>query len=356
MSMMSKLILTAVALLLVAAAPAPTTQKSTLEVTGTLIVLNKAEASASLLDCSTGREIAKLPTGDGPHEVAVSPDGRAAGVGNYGTGEPGHTLTVIDLPKQAVRKTVDLGDHHRPHGIQFLPGGRSVIVTAEHEQHVLVVDVESGAVEKSVKTGQRISHMVVLGKGAERAFVSSIGSGTVSVIDLTSAEVIATIETGTGAEGIDISPDGREVWVGNRGSNTLSVIDASSLEIVETVPCAEVPIRVKFTPRGELVFVSNARSGDVAVFNASTRKPLTRIAMTSKAVDDTSDRLFKDRMGRGPVPVGILIEPTGRYAFVANTNADVVTVIDLATSAIATRLTAGTEPDGLGYTPIVLDR
>ena len=45
---------------------------------------------------------------------------------------------------------------------------------------------------------------------------------------------------------------------------------------------------------------------------------------------------------------------TGRYAFIANTNADVVTVLDLAKGAIAGRLTAGKEPDGLGYTPIVL--
>ena len=48
------------------------------QLTGTLVVLNKAEASASLLDVATGHEIARLPTGDGPHEAAISPDGRTA--------------------------------------------------------------------------------------------------------------------------------------------------------------------------------------------------------------------------------------------------------------------------------------
>ncbi len=49
------------------------------------------------------------------------------------------------------------------------------------------------------------------------------------------------------------------------------------------------------------------------------------------------------------MPVGILITPDGLRAYVANTNADVVTVIDLSTWKIINRLKAGREPDGLGY-------
>jgi hypothetical protein len=41
-------------------------------------------------------------------------------------------------------------------------------------------------------------------------------------------------------------------------------------------------------------------------------------------------------------------------AFVANTNADVVIVIDLKTWQIVDRLTAGNEPDGLGHSPLSL--
>jgi len=48
------------------------------QASGTLIVLNKAEASASLIDLASGEEILRLETGVGPHEVAVSPDGKTA--------------------------------------------------------------------------------------------------------------------------------------------------------------------------------------------------------------------------------------------------------------------------------------
>ncbi len=324
------------------------------DLTGTLVVLNKAEASASLLDCATGRQIKRLPTGTGPHEVAVSPDGATAVVADYGTRQqPGHTLTVIDLARQEVRRTIDLKEHHRPHGIQFLPDGKRVVVTAEQEQFILVVEIDTGTIEHAIPTGQRVSHMLAITPDAKRVFVANIGSGNVSVINLDSAAAIATIPTGRGAEGIDISPDGREVWVGNRDQDTLSVIDTATLKVVATLPCASFPIRVKFMPDGGHVLVSNARSGDVSVFDAAQRKEIRRIGMGETAADDRAGRLFRDRFGKSPVPVGILIDPGGGLAFIANTNADVVSVINLADWTIVRRLTAGREPDGLAYSPLV---
>jgi len=188
----------------------------------------------------------------------------------------------------------------------------------------------------------------------DRAFVANIGSGSISVIDLKAAQRLKVIATGAGAEGLDISPDGREVWVANRAANNLSVVDAKTLEVIQTVDCAAFPIRVKFTPDGRRVLVSNAKTGDVAVFDAKQRNEIRRIPMKVQAVEKKDDRLFGDRFGDSPVPVGIVIPPDGRQAYVANTNADLITVIDLKTWKITGRLTAGREPDGMGYTPLEL--
>jgi YVTN family beta-propeller protein len=316
---------------------------------GTLIVLNKSDATASLIDRRTGEEVATLPTGIGPHEVAVSPDGRLAVVGNYGQREPGHTLTAIDVPGRRVTGTIDLRDYHRPHGMVFMPDGKRLVVTAEVEQKLLVVDVAAGEVVHAIDTGQDISHMVALAPQADRAFVANIRSGSVSVIDLSAAERTAIIETGPGAEGIEITPDGREVWVTNRAADTVSIIDAQSLRVVQTLPCASFPIRIKFTPDGRFALVSNARSADVAVFDVRARQEVRRVAMQATAVERKDERLFRDTFGESPVPIGILIPPDGRQAYVANTNADIVTVIDLQSWQIAGRLKAGREPDGLGY-------
>lgn len=323
------------------------------QATGTLIVLNKAEASASLIDLATGEEIARIETGTGPHEVAVSLDGKTAVVANYAAG---NSMSVIDLPGKRVLKVIDLGNEYRPHGILFLADGRHVVATAEAQQQLIVVDIKTGKVVKSIDTEAKISHMVALSTEKSLAFVTNIGSGTVTVVDLKGDKKIKSIATGKGAEGIGISPDGKEVWVSNNAADSLSVIDVESLEVVATLECTSFPIRVKFTLDGKYVLVSNARTGDVVVFDADSRKIIKRITMEVTAVEDKEGRALSDTFGDSPVPVGILMEPGGRLAYVANTNADVISVIDLESLGVVGHLKAGKEPDGMGYSPLVLKK
>jgi YVTN family beta-propeller protein len=323
---------------------------------GTLLVLNKSDNTVSLIDLASKKAVATIPTGVGPHEVAVSPDGKLAVIANYGTGQqPGSTLTLIDVPRKKPLKTIDLGEYRRPHGITWLKD-HQVAVTAEGSKALLIVDVSTSKVMSAVPTDQSVSHMVVVSPKHQRAFVANIGSGSVTVIDLSGKRKIADIQTGAGAEGIDISPEEKEVWVTNRAANSVSVIDVSSLKVTTTLESRDFPIRVKFAPGGKLVLVSNARSGDVAVFDAATKKEIRRIPMQVKANEASSaaSRIFGSQFGQSPVPVGILVAPRVGHAFVANTNADIVTMIDLRTWQIVDRLTAGKEPDGLGYSRLTI--
>jgi YVTN family beta-propeller protein len=169
----------------------------------------------------------------------------------------------------------------------------------------------------------------------------------VTVVDLAEGKVVKDVPTGEGAEGIAITPDGREVWVTNRGADTVSVLDTKTLVIAATLKVPQFPIRVKLTPDGKRALVSCARSGDVAVFDAATRKEIKRIAIDREAVPGSADRLFSTRFGKSPVPVGLLIAPDGKRAWVASTNADVVSAIDLEALTVVSRVTAGKEPDGL---------
>jgi YVTN family beta-propeller protein len=320
---------------------------------GTLIVLNKSGASASLFDAMTGDRLLDVPTGAFPHEVAVSPDGETAVVSNYGGPQPGgNSLTVIDVPEGRVLRTIDLGDNRRPHGLEYLPGGRQVVVTTEGSGRIAIVNVPAGRVVRTIETGQKVSHMVVLDTKRGQAWVSNIGSGSVCVIDLNRGVVTKTIPTGIGAEGLDLAPDGSVVWVGNRGADTISVIDAASLEVLAELPCAGFPIRVKFTRDGKRVLVSNARSGEVAVFDATTREEIARIPMELTPLEAKDGRLFGDDFAGSPVPVGLLVSADGQRAWVANTNADIVTVLDLARLEVAGRIKAGAEPDGLGWSAL----
>jgi YVTN family beta-propeller protein len=325
---------------------------------GTLLVLNKSDDTVSFIDLATRQVKATLPTGGGPHEVAVSDDGRTAVISNYGdSAQPGKTLTVVDVPGKKVLRTIDLGNYSRPHGIEWLQGDE-VAVTVEANQALLIVGVNDGKVKHAIATGQLVSHMVAISPKHRRAFTANIGSGTTTVIDLSTHRRITDVATGRGAEGIAVAPDGSEVWVTNRDVNTVSIIDPAALKVTATLEPGEVPIRVKFTPDGTRALVSNARSGDVAVFDTVTKQKIARIPMQQEGETPPAteaSRPLVSQFGSGPVPVGILIPRSLSLAFVANTNADIITVIDLDTFKIVDRLRAGREPDGLGYTAVVVD-
>ena len=327
--------LAALALLAAQDAPAPPS--------GTLLVLNKSDHTLWFVDPATGARRAEVPTGKGPHEVAVSPDGKTAVVADYGEQQPGHTLTVVDLLAGRVLRTIDLTPHQRPHGVAFLPDGKLVAVTSEASGALLLVDVQEGRVAAELPTAQPVSHMVALSPEASRAYVANIGGGSLSVFDLAQRERLAVVTTGAGAEGLDVTPDGRWILVANREADTLSFIDAAKLEEVAEVATGDFPIRVKVTPDGQRVLVSCAQSGDVMVLDLAERKELARVAAGAPS----------EGTEQAPVPVGILVEPGGARAFVAATNANIVLVLDLKTLKVSARFATGKQPDGLGWTPLV---
>ena len=191
--------------------------------------------------------------------------------------------------------------------------------------------------------------MVVVAPATRRAFVTNIGSGSVSILDLAKNTLVANVPTGAGAEGIALTPDGKQVWVTNRAADTLSVLDAAEGKVVATVEAKGFPIRVKVTPDGRHALVSNARSGDVSVFDTVTFREVRRIRTGVEAVPG-QQRLLE--FGDSPVPIGIVIAPDGSRAWVAHANADAVAVIDLRTWTAAGTLRAGREPDGMAYSPV----
>src|SRR5262249_31755863 len=147
-----------------------------------LVILNKSDDTASILEAATGKSLATIPVGHGPHEAEVVAGGRLAAGANYGDREkPGRSVSFIELGKRAVASTVELPENARPHGLFALADGR-LLVTAEGIKELLVVDPKVGKLVTRIPTGQEVSHMVVATPDGSRAFVANIGSGSVTAV------------------------------------------------------------------------------------------------------------------------------------------------------------------------------
>ena len=297
-----------------------------------LLVLNKSENTMAIVDPATLKVVGRVATGEGPHEVAASADGRFAFVANYGTvARPGNTISIIDIAARRETKRLDLGALLRPHGI--IEAGGKVYFTAQGSRVVGRYDKAADRIDWIVGTGATGTHMLVVTSDLKKVYAANVGSGTVSSVEIGAVPGgadVKTIAVGLGPEGMDLSPDGRELWVGHRRDGGLSIIDTGSDSVKETIKVGRAPIRVKFTPDGSRVLVTDAEGGEVVVFDRATRKELKRISP-------------------GGVPVGLLITPDGTRAFVASTAANKVLVIDLKSLTVIGTVEPGKEPDGMAW-------
>ena len=322
-------------LTLVVAAPRGAAQVSGLS--GTLVVTNKAPATATIIDVATGRVHATLPTGQGPHEVAISGDGRVAVVTDYGAQGPGgNTLTVIDVPGKRVARTIDLGTYRRPHGIKFLPGDSLVAVTSEASRNVLIVHVAEGVVRRVIPTGQAGSHMVGVVADGSRMYTGNIGSNTVSELNARTGELVRTFEVPAQPEAINVTPDGAEVWVGSNGTGRVSVLDPKSGNVATAAEGLGWPYRVLFTPDLATVMLPDLRNEELRFLDRASRRELSRLTFS------------------GAAPQGITITPDGRYVFQSLSQQARVAVIDVAKRVVVGHIAAGETPDGVVYTSLVM--
>lgn len=329
--------------LLFAAACAQPAEQPSLK--GSLVVLNKAEGTASIVSLKDGKTVKKVKTGLGPNEVMVSPSGKIAVISNMGNQTPDKTLTVVALPSGEVTKIIDLGTQGRPHGIAWLSEDR-ILMTSHATDSLVTVNIKEGKVEKDIPTGERGTHMVVLSPDKKRAYAANAGTGSVTVADLETQKVIATIPTGARAEGIAISPDGKTITCGNVGGNTVSVIDAATLKVVKTLENTATPIRTIWTKDGKYVLVSCVGSGEVAVFDPKDWSEKKRIKLGEQSVK------FELKNQPHPIPMNYAVHEDGKHLFVVIVASNAVAIIDLDKLEVVGKIDTGEVPDGIALSSV----
>ncbi len=309
-----------------------------------LLVGNKSDDTVWRISLEDGSRVEVVDSGPGPHEIAVAADGRSAVVTDYGQQQPGSSLTVLDLAGGGAPRSIDLGRHGRPHGLRCLPDGQ-VLVTTEGSASLLRVDLGQGTVAQAIDVGDGIGHMVAVSRDGAIAYVSKIGAGTVSRVDLAAGRVTHEVAAGEGAEGIEVAPDG-SVWVTNRAEDTVTVHDPDTLETRATLPSEGFPIRVVFTPDGRHGLVTNAKAATMTVFDAASRAPVATVALRPEGAGSGQSML-----GQGPMPIGVVADPSRPRVYVAISGGDRVAVVDTESWRVLDYWPTGRQPDALGIVP-----
>jgi YVTN family beta-propeller protein len=321
-----------------------------------LLVLSKQDHALSIVDPSTLKVLGKIPSGDDPHEVVASADGRTAYISNYGFGAF-HTLTAVDLVNRAPLRTIDLGALYGPHGLMFAQG--KVWFTAEAAKVIGRYDPASERVDWVMGTGQNRTHMLYVFPGAQRILTTNVNSATVTILDHSQGPAgmapgpppgmappsgmpplalpaprggdwnETVVPVGRGSEGFDVTPDSSQAWVANALDGTISVIDLARKSVSAALQAnTRGANRLKFSPDGKLAFVS--AGPELVVFDVAAQKAVKRIPV-----------------GQGTG--GILVQPDGARVYVACSGSGYVAVVDVKTMSVVGHIEAGGNPDGMAW-------
>lgn len=243
----------------------------------------------------------------GPHGLAFV-DGKV-----WFTAEAAKAIARLDPATGQVDTIVGTGQN-RTHLLRVLAGGKRIVTTNVNSGTVTVLDrldVEGGVPKPGAAALPGLPRGAILPPGGD--WLETV------------------IPVGARDEGFDVSPDEKEAWVGNAGDGTISVIDLETKKVVATLDADVATVnRVKFTPDGRRVLVSQMHGPEVTVLDAATRKVVARVRI-------------------GQDGAGILIEPDGKRAYAASPTDGMVAVIDLATLKVVGRIDAGPNPDGMAW-------
>jgi YVTN family beta-propeller protein len=315
-----------------------------IKTTGKLYIVNKISRNIEVFDLSTGKEVAEIPIDLESHEaVALSGQNKVV-VTNYGTVDrDGNRIKVINTQTNKVEKTIDLKGKIRSNGIVAFPESNKVAVIDYVSNNLLILNIETVNIEKQIQTQQEGSLLLVLHPKKAIAYVTNIKSNSVSVVDLNKNEVIKIISCGLGPESIAITPDGSEIWITNIKANSITIINTTTYSVMATLSAGEKPLKLKFSVDGKYCLVTNAGDGTISVYNQQSKNKIKTIEIHGKST------ILERILYHTPFPVNILMHPNGLYAFVANSNASKVEVIDMKNFTIVSTIRTGKVPDAMAF-------
>ena len=171
---------------------------------------------------------------------------------------------------------------------------------------------------------------------AQFAYVTSISTDDVSVIDVNTNTVVGTpIPVGFAPIAIAVIPDGTRAYVSNYNADSVSVIDLTTNTVVGSpIPVGDGPFGIAITPDGTRAYVTNDFSNNVY------------------AIDLSNNTVVGPPIPVGSRPQGIAITPDGTRAYVTNAANNSVSVIDITTNTIVgIPITVSLGPSELAVTP-----
>jgi YVTN family beta-propeller protein len=288
-----------------------------------LYVTNSLGDDITVIDLRTFKVVEDIKVGEHVHGLCAPADGRRL----FTTIESEDKLKVIDTATSSVVEAISLTG--RPNQCAATPDGRFVGVPIRDRGGVDIVDTTLHRVVKTLPV--KMPHNCYNAGTNEDMFVSSMGDHEINRIDLKTMDYVQKIPVGgvprpyavskdekvlyvaltdlhgfviisipdqkvigrvelppapplrcalephTPTHGLELSPDGKELWVTSLADAGVYVYDIETKKLSKEISTGKCPNWVAFSRDGKYCFVSNSASDDCSIINTQTRREVARI-------------------------------------------------------------------------------
>jgi len=217
-----------------------------------------------------------------------------------------------------------VGVGETPKGIKIHPSQNIAFAANENSGTISVIDLDSFDVIKEIPVGL-VPHNIVFYPSDNRAYITIQGEDEIAVIDTIKLEKIDSIPVDKLPHNADISPDGRTLYVANIGTNDVAVIDLETKKIIKRIKISQGHHGIDVTNDGKRIYVSGIGSDKVNVIDAASLELIKQIDV-------------------GVGPHGIRSNPAGTEVFVGITKTNEIVVIDSQSLDVKEKIPVGKVP------------
>src|SRR5213595_789062 len=187
---------------------------------------DKTADGLGVIDVAARKLIDRWHVGSDPEQFAISKDGKFAFIAN----EDDASALIVDLSSGQSRGKIKVSEE--PEGVGVNPVNGEVYVTCEQKGEVFAIDPDQQRVIATIETGGR-PRSVAFSLDGSRAYVACENGGYVAVVDAREHKLLAKIQLPKGSlpMGTVVSTDGKELYVSTGRGNAIAIIDAEKNEL-----------------------------------------------------------------------------------------------------------------------------
>jgi YVTN family beta-propeller protein len=247
----------------------------------TFFVTIESENNLKIVDARTGRILGSIQLTGRPNQCAATPNGRYVAVPI----RDGNSVDVVDMQAKKVVKTLPV---KLPHN-SYNSGSNDVLwVSSMGDHEIDRIDLRTMEYSAHVATGG-IPRPYAVTKDGNTIYSALTNLHGFVVSSVPEAKVIAKVdlpsappencplEVDTPTHGLELSPDGRRLWVTSLADGLVYVYDAPSRKLLGHVAVGKCPNWITFSPDGKYAGISNSDTNDASIVDTETLHEVARV-------------------------------------------------------------------------------